>query len=512
MQKVATASEMQEIDRCAIEVYGIPGLVLMENAGRAVVAVLREKFPDITQKRVIVFSGKGNNGGDGFVIARHLFNLGCSVRVCLVGKRSQLKTDAKINADIAFKLGIPIDEIEQTRAIQHDLRHCHIIIDALFGTGLTKAVEGIYAKLIEEINSAEKYVVAVDIPSGIDSDSGRFIGPHIRANLTVALALPKRSHLLYPSADAMGEVRVADIGIPREAIDKQAIHINRVEEEDIRALFKKRPANTHKGSYGHVLVIAGSKGKCGAAGLTGIAALRIGAGLVTLAVPASCHQALEFNPLETMTISLPETKNGSIDISAKDLLLEQCRGKTAVAIGPGISTEPETVQLLHELIPELECPMVIDADGLNCLALGLLPRLKAPAVLTPHPKEMARIAELTTQEILDNRIEVAFRFATKNSVGLVLKGAGSLMAFPDGSVYINPTGNPGMATGGSGDVLTGMIASLLAQGFDIKSATLAGTYIHGLTGDVYARENSETTLIAGDLLRTLPASLKRILP
>jgi NAD(P)H-hydrate epimerase len=305
-----------------------------------------------------------------------------------------------------------------------------------------------------------------------------------------------------------------DIGIPQSAIDKQSINVNWVEEKDIAAMFKKRAVNTHKGTYGHVLVIAGSRGKCGAAGLAAIAGLRIGAGLVTIAAPKSCLLALEFNPLEAMTIALPETKNGAIDASAKTLLLAQMQGKTAVAIGPGISTEPETVQLIRELLPALACPLVIDADALNCLAQcdGLLSQLKAPAILTPHPKEMSRISGLSVQEILDDRIGVASRFAAKNSVGLILKGAGSVLAFPDGSVYINPTGNPGMATGGSGDVLTGMIAGLLAQGFDIKSAALAGAYIHGLAGDIYARENSETNLIAGDLLRSLPASLKRILP
>lgn len=514
MRKVVTASEMQAIDRCAIDEHGIPGVVLMENAGSAVVAVLREKFPDIPQKQVIVFSGKGNNGGDGFVIARHLFNLRVSVRVCLLGKMSELKSDAKINADVALNIGVPVDEIDKTSAFRHHLRHSHIVVDAIFGTGLTKAVEGFHALVIDEINASGKYVVAVDIPSGIDSDSGKLIGPHIQASLTVALALPKRCHLSYPSANAMGEVRIVDIGIPAKAVDKHASHLNMVEEEDIRALFGKRQADAHKGSYGHVLVIAGSKGKCGAAGLTGVAALRIGAGLVTLAVPESCHSALEFNPLETMTLSLPETKNGGICPSAKAILLKNLKGKSSVAIGPGISTEPETAQFLRELLPSIECPMVIDADGLNCLAqyIDLLGNLKAPAALTPHPKEMSRISGLSMEEVLGKRIETASQFAVRHSVGVVLKGAASVMAFPDGSVYINPTGNPGMATGGSGDVLTGIIAGLLAQGFDMKSATLAGTYIHGLTGDIYANENSETSLIAGDLLRTLPASLKRILP
>lgn len=514
MQKVVTASEMQAIDRCAIKKFGIPGIVLMENAGRSMAMILRGTFPDLTQKKVLIFSGKGNNGGDGFVIARHLFNMGVSVEVCLTGKRSLLKADAKTNADIAYHLGIPIYENKKIQTIRQHLNECHIIVDALFGTGLTKAVSGNLAKIIDEINAAGKYVISVDIPSGIDSDSGQLIGTHVKAQLTVALALLKRSHLLYPAADAMGEVRLADICIPRQAVSQQSISVNRVEEIDVRVMFKKRPADSHKGNYGHVLVIAGSKGKCGAAGLSAIAALRAGAGLVTLATPESCHRTLASNPFEAMTIPLPETKNGGIDISALDLLLKECHGKTAIAIGPGISTDPQTIELLRELLPALECPIVIDADGLNCLGQckGLLSQLKSKTVLTPHPKEMSRISKLTVQEILNNRIDIASKFATKNSVSLVLKGVNSIMAFPDNSVFINSTGNPGMASGGSGDVLTGIIAGLLAQGFDIKSATIAGTYIHGLTGDIYAQENSETTLIAGDLLRTLPASLKRFLP
>lgn len=516
MHKIATAEEMQAIDQFAIGDCGISGAVLMENAGIGVVSCLWQKFPDLKQKKVLVFSGKGNNGGDGFVIARHLFNQGVDVQVFLLGKRAQLKQDAKTNAATAFKIGVPIQEIHEKNleSVEHPLRHCHIVIDAIFGTGLKAAAGGLYEQVIQKINAAEKFVVAVDIPSGIDSDTGQLMGAHIRAGLTVALALMKRSHLLFPAAEAMGEIKVADIGIPQQAVDHQAVAINLVEEADVRSFFKKRPADTHKGNYGHVLVIGGSRGKGGAAGLAAMAALRSGAGLVTLAVPEGCNQSLEFNPLEAMSLPLPETKNGSIDLSAKDLILEQCRGKSAVAVGPGISTDPETVALLEEILPRIECPLVIDADGLNCLALskGLLSKLPPNTVLTPHPKEMARMCGTDTKAVLAQRIETASQFAAKHSICLILKGAGTLSAFADGTVYINPTGNPGMATGGSGDVLTGIAAGLLAQGFETKAACIAAVYLHGLAGDIYAEENSETSLIAGDLFRNLPQTMKRILP
>ncbi|MFQ5672695.1 MAG: NAD(P)H-hydrate dehydratase [Nitrospinales bacterium] len=520
MRKIATAGEMQAIDRFTIEDCGIPGLALMENAGIRVADMVWARFAGqggaSLPGKVLVFAGKGNNGGDGFVVARHLFNRGADVQVFLLGKRAGLKQDAKTNADSAFRIGVPIKEINEKtlKSCDHPLRHCRIVIDAIFGTGLTSAVGGLYEKVIKKINSAGKYVVSIDMPSGIESDGGGIIGPHVAADLTVALGLMKRSHLLFPAAEAMGEVRVADIGLPARAVDRQPVGVYLVEEADIRRCFPKRPADSHKGHYGHVLVIGGSRGKGGAAGLAAVAALRAGAGLVSLALPENCHRSLEFNPLEVMSIPLPETAGGAIDCSAGEIILKHCRGKTAVVIGPGISTGKETVQLLEEVLPRIECPLVVDADGLNGIALskGLISRLPPHTVLTPHPKEMARICGKETREILQNRIEAAREPATKNLLCVVLKGARTLIAVPDGTVYVNPTGNPGMATAGSGDVLAGLVAGLAAQGLDPKSACISAVYLHGLAGDMFAAESSQTSLIAGDLLRCLPEAMKRILP
>jgi NAD(P)H-hydrate epimerase len=515
LQKIVTASEMQAIDRTAIEKFGIPGLVLMENAGLAAASLLHENIPDLAEKKVLIVCGKGNNGGDGFVIARHLFIDGVQVNILLLGKRQQLKSDARINADIAFKMGIPIHEVtdKNLSTQSHLFRHCHIIVDALFGTGLSKPAGGLYEKVIKKINSAKKYVFAVDIPSGVDSDTGHLIGPHIKATVTGALALLKRSHLLFPAADSMGEVQILDISIPHEAIEKQYIPVSWLEFNDMQSLTPQRQANTHKGEYGHTLVLAGSKGKGGAAGLTGLAALRAGAGLVTLAVPESCHLALEFNPLETMTVSLPETKSGCISTKAIDTILESLKGKNSLAVGPGLSTDKETVQLLEAFLPQVECPMVIDADGINALGKSgkLIDQIHAETVLTPHPKEMSRLSGWSVQDILSQRIERASEYAQDHNVTLLLKGARTVMAFADGRVLINPTGNPGMATAGSGDVLTGLIAGLISQGLSAPSATSTAAFIHGMAGDIYVEANHEVPLIASDLLDKIPEAVKRIL-
>lgn len=506
---------MQAADRTAIEQFKIPGLILMENAGRSVVDLMFTRIPGLTDKKITVLAGKGNNGGDGFVIARHLHQAGVTVHVLLAGKVADLKGDARTQADIAVALGIPVAELNERNlnAQNHSLRHSHILVDALFGTGLSKPATGLYAKLIQKINTAKKYVVAVDLPSGIDADSGQILGPCVKADLTAALALFKRSHLIHPAAECMGEVVKLDIGIPAQAVEAQNIPVTLVEGSDITALLPKRKPNTHKGNYGHTLVIGGSRGKAGAAGLTALAALRAGAGLVTLAIPASCNAALELHPLEAMTLPLPETPAGTIASDAADLCLKNLKNKSALAIGPGLTTHKGVQDFLETLLPEVTCPVVIDADGLNSLAKipGLLAKMKAEVVLTPHPKEMARLINSTTKAVQARRIETAQEFAQAHGVTVLLKGAPTLVALADGRVRLNPTGNPGMATGGTGDVLTGMIAGFLAQGLSSSDAAIAGAYLHGLTGDRVADELSETSLIAGDLLRALPETLKQIL-
>ncbi len=515
MLPVVTAEQMQAIDRQAIDGLKIPGITLMENAGVGIVREMQSCFPDLSQKKVFIFCGKGNNGGDGFVIARHLFGMGAKVQVLLAGKLSELKGDADTSAVCAQKIGVQVDELcsENLHQYDHKLRHCDLIIDAVFGTGLNKPVTGLMAEVIEKINQFEKFVVSVDINSGVDSDSGQLIGPYVKSDLTLALACWKQSHLLHPAAGVMKTTRLIGIGIPDEAHEKQNIRVQLSEEADIKSYFRKRDPNSHKGSYGHVLVLAGSRGKEGAAGLTALAVLRSGAGLCTLALPAnSCQKTA--HPMEVMTVPLPETVNGTLALNAKEPILELLEGKSAVAIGPGITTDPETVALIGELLPLIQCPLVLDADALNAISShkNWLEQLKCKTVLTPHPKEMSRLIGVSTAEIQKKRITTAAQFASKHSLTLLLKGSPSLIAAADGSIVINPTGNAGMATAGSGDVLTGIIAGLMAQGLAPESAAIAGAYIHGLAGDHFAETESQTTLIAGDILRCLPQSLKRILP
>ena len=516
MLPVVTAEQMRAIDRHAIDELGIPGIVLMENAGSGVVREMLKFSPDLSRKNIFIFCGKGNNGGDGFVIARHLLHLGSKVRILLAGKLSELKGDAQVNANSSLNMGIQVEELSADNLHQsdHKLRHCDIIVDAVFGTGLNKPASGFMEKVIDKINQFEKFVVSVDINSGVDSDSGQLIGPHVLSDLTFALACWKPSHLLHPSVGIMKETRLIDIGIPTMAIKTQAIQVHKLEADDIKSYFNKRASNTHKGSYGHALVLAGSRGKSGSAGLTALAVLRSGAGLCTLALPASCQKAFEVHPLEVMTLPLAETENGTLALKAKESILDLIKGKSALAIGPGITTDPETVALLGDLLPSIQCPLVLDADALNAIAShkNWLELLQSETVLTPHPKEMSRLMGLPTSEIQSNRIAITAKFARDHSVTVVLKGSPSLIGFSDGSVVVNATGNAGMATGGSGDVLTGIITGFMAQGLSSEQATLAGVYVHGQAGDDFDDAESQTTLIAGDLLRCLPETLKQLLP
>ena len=504
---------MRAIDRWAIDEMGIPGIVLMENAGTTIVRRLAEIIPGLSSKKIIIFCGKGNNGGDGFVMARHLAELGANVTVLLAGLITELKGDAKTNALSAKNLGIPIQELNTKNINKFDrkLSHSDIIVDALFGTGLSKPAACFMETVINKINQHEKFTVSIDINSGIDADSGMLIGPHVFSDLTFALASMKKSHLLHPAASAMKKVELLDIGIPNYI--EQDIQVHLLEEKDIKSIFQSRRKDTHKGNFGHVLVLAGSTGKAGAAGLTALAALRAGCGLCTLALPETCQKAFELHPMEVMTVPLPETQSGTLSIKAKEPILRLLEGKSVVAMGPGLTTEPETVKLIGEILPFIKCPLILDADAINALEkhVDWLDDLKS-VVLTPHPKEMSRLTGLSTQEIQKNRISAATEFAQKKSLILLLKGAPSLIATPDGNVYINPTGNPGMATGGSGDVLTGIIAGLAAQNISPKNASIAGAYIHGYSGDIFSENETQTSLIAGDLLRNLPNALKQVLP
>lgn len=508
--KVANSQEIRRIDRRAIEKYGMPGTVLMENAGREVVLAMIERYGNFEGKRISIIAGKGNNGGDGFVIARHLYNRGATVEVFLLGKSSDIKGDAKINLSILKKFSIPFYEKFSLKELNIHLKHSDIIVDAIFGTGLSSEVKKPFSDAINLINSSGKPVVSVDIPSGISSDTGEVLGIAVKANLTVTFVLPKRGILLFPGAEYAGVVKVTDIGIPARVIEEENIRCNLLTKEEIKALLPGRKPDSHKGSFGHLLVIAGSVGKTGAAAMTGLSALRVGAGLVTIATPASLNNILEVKLTEVMTLPLPETDDHSISMSAENILGKIMPEMSTIAIGPGLSTNPETVRLVKRLVTKIDKPTVIDADGVNALVgyLDILKRSKFPLILTPHPGEMARLIGKTSKEVQKNRIGIAQDFAMKHRVYLMLKGARTVFSDPYGNVYINTTGNPGMATAGTGDVLTGMISGLIAQGIDPLSALKSGVYIHGLAGNLAAEEFGEMGMVAGDMIAKIPEAIK----
>jgi NAD(P)H-hydrate epimerase len=513
--KVLTSAQMKEIDRKTIEEIGIPGPVLMENAGIQITRVLLSRFPRIADENILIVAGKGNNGGDGLVVARHLFNYGAQPKVLLLSAKQEVKGDAALNLSIAEKMGVKIEEvtnIENWKRHKNELFRASLIVDAIFGTGLLKAAEGLYAAAIEDINKTRAFKVAVDIPSGLSSDTHKIMGPTVKADLTAALAAPKIGHVLPPAEDYIGELVISNISIPPSLLEDESLKLELLEKEDIKPFLKKRKRDSHKGTYGHLFIVSGSLGKTGAAAMAAKAALRMGAGLVTVGTPQSCLPLVARSMTELMSEPLPETPQKTISVDALPAIQGLLKGKDALLIGPGISTNPSTAKLVLSLLPKLTVPVVIDADGLNILAenLDVLKSLTKPAVLTPHPGEFARLVGLAINDVLDHRLELVPQFAEKYGVHLVLKGYRTLIASPQGNVFINSTGNPGMATGGSGDVLSGMIAALIIQEKDILGATLAAVYLHGLSGDIGAKKLGERSLIAGDLIKFIPQALREV--
>lgn len=509
--RAATAAEMREIDRIAINDYGIPGVVLMENAGVSVVRMLESKWELLAERKFCILAGKGNNGGDGYVIARHLSNQGAKVKVFLLGEKAAVSGDAQINLDIIDKMGIDTIEISNERdwdKVRVAVTFSDCLIDALLGTGFRGEVSGDMARLIDIINAAGKPVVAVDIPSGVEADTGKVCGKAVQASYTVTFGLPKPGLFLYPGAEYTGDLTVADIGIPTSVIAGQNIKQNIIMADAVRAIIPRRSPAAHKGMSGRVLVVAGSRGLSGAAAMAAEGALRAGAGLVTLAAPGCLQDVLAMKLTEVMTKPLAEIEAGSINREAVSDIIRLSAGNDVLAIGPGIGREEETAAAVRETITTAECPIVIDADALNALAgnTNLLNECAALPVLTPHPGEMARLTGLSTESVNADRIAIARQAAAEWGSIVVVKGASTVVAFPDGEVYINTTGNAGMATGGTGDVLTGIIAGLIAQGLSSHDAAVAGVYIHGLAGDV-AAQAGRIGMVATDLLKAVPAAM-----
>ncbi len=515
--KVLTSKQMKEIDRVTIEEMGISGPTLMENAGLKIFQNIQKRFSELNKEKIVIVAGKGNNGGDGFVVARHFFNHGTDPEVLLLASKKEVKGDAALNLKIADEIGIKIHEINSPKDLnlqKGKILKATLIIDAIFGTGLTKPVEGLYVKVIELINKSKAYRVAVDIPSGLSSDTFQIIGPCVKADLTVTLAALKISHVFPPAEEYVGELEVADISIPSSLFDKEDLKLEFVEEKTVAPYFMKRQRDAHKGTYGHLFILSGSLGKTGAAVMAGKAALKMGAGLVTVGTPESCIPIVARSMDELMTEPLPETPEKTLSYEALDRVLSLLDGKDALMIGPGISTHPSTAEFVLSLLPKIKTPVVIDADALNILASKpeVIKSLPKPAVLTPHPGEFARLLNLSTKEVVEKRLELVPQFAAEHGVYLVLKSYRTLTAAPNGKVYINSTGNPGMATAGSGDVLSGMMASMIIQEKNLLEAVLAAVYIHGLSGDLGVEKLGEKPLVAGDIIRYLPKSIKLLNP
>jgi len=498
--KILTAAEMREVDRRTIEA-GIPGIVLMENAGHRVVEFLAERFAPLAGQRIVVLCGKGNNGGDGLVVARQLHTRFApdALHVVLLADPAELKGDAAANLACLLAAGGTVE-----REIPAEARAATLVVDALLGTGVSGAATGRMLQGIREINHGFPLaaVVAVDLPSGMPGDSGEPAGEFARADYTVTFTAPKVAHAMPPNCDHIGELIVGPIGSPPEFYADAWLAL--VEPAMFGELLAQRERAGHKGTYGHVLVVAGSRGKTGAAAMAGLAALRAGAGLVTVASAESAIAEIASHAPELMTEPLAETPDGSI---APDAELERItKGKTVIAIGPGLGRAPQIAAMVHALAGTFEGPMVLDADALVGQVGGVPSRVR---ILTPHPGEMARLTGNTTAEVQADRIGTARTYATQHGVTLVLKGQRTVIAFPDGRVWINPTGTPAMGKGGSGDILTGMIAGLVAQ-FPERAdqAVAAAVYLHGLAGQLGAQALGEKCLIATDILQYLPDAME----
>jgi len=504
--KIATREIVREIDRLTIEKYGIPGLVLMENAGRASADVLLDNFA--YAEKVAIFAGGGNNGGDGFVIARHLISEGLDVDTYIVSHPKKYKGDALTNYKALVKTGGNIVELKDNL---RKYKQADIIVDALFGTGLDREVTGFYKKVIEFINSQGVPTLAVDLPSGLDANTGYPLSTAILADITVTFVLPKLGISIYPGVEYAGEIYVADITTPNFLEDD--IPYELLSSESVDEILMPRYEDTHKGTYGHLFILAGSPGKSGAAALAALGAQRSGTGLVTVGIPKSLNPIMEQKTTEAMTEPLPETDLETFGLVSLDRAMEIAKEKkTAIAIGPGISTTRETQEFLYEIIRNSNLPMLIDADAITLVAENpeILKEAKAPIVLTPHPGEMAKLARISTEEVQADRIGVALDFSAKYNVYLVLKGARSIISTPEGEIFINTTGNAGMASGGMGDVLTGIIGGFLAQRLDPVDACKLGVFAHGLAGDLVAHENGEAGMIASDVANALPKAISQI--
>jgi ADP-dependent NAD(P)H-hydrate dehydratase / NAD(P)H-hydrate epimerase len=526
--KILTAAQMREADRLTTERYGISSIELMENSGTAIAEFLRDKFPDIARRKILVLCGKGNNGGDGLVVARLLKHFGSAAVVLLFANPGSIEGDAAVNLK-RWRQGLGemyvVTSDAEWESARGALAEADLIVDALLGTGLRGPVEGLLGAVIQDLNEArakrlgKRVVVAVDMPSGLASDTHDFGGPVVSADFTVTLTAPKVGQLVLPHSSCCGVLLIKDIGTPLELLESDPhLKIHWIEPAEFRGLTLVRDAGSNKGTYGHALIVAGSLGKSGAAILAARGTLRSGAGLVTVATPQDVLPTVAAGMPEMMTAPLAATEVGTASLRNLDYgkFSEILHGKSVLAIGPGLSTQSETQQFIRLVVAQTELPIILDADGLNAfdgMAATLNERPAAAMVLTPHPGEMARLLGITVKEVQARRLEVALEAAGRWRAYVILKGFHTILATPSGNAYVNTTGNPGMATGGTGDVLTGILAGLTAQfGVEDWAQVLSlGVYVHGLAGDIAASRVGEAPLIASDVIEAIPEAYARVL-
>ena len=526
--KILTAAQMGEVDRLTTERYLMPSILLMENAGRAFVDELEKACPELDARRIVILCGRGNNGGDGFVAARYLALRNTKPSILLFSDPDKLKGDARTNWEIARAMGIPIEVLATSAEAKSYLKKAQspdVVIDALFGTGLTKPIGPEFRPMVEWINqaSAHAFVAAIDIPSGLFADSPAIPGPAVKAHLTVTFSALKLAHVSPPASDYSGKVILVPIGSPSALFENPQYKMNLIDLAQVRRTLPRRAPDSHKGTFGHVYVVAGSSGKSGAALMTGLAALRSGVGLVTLWLPKSLQRNVIGKFPELMTEFLPETEEATSDRAGAARVLQQLANVEALVLGPGMTMHPSTRKLIWELVHHSPVPVVLDADGINAFVPPAEPLRNEegqPVVITPHPGEMARLIGKKISDVQKNRLETACDCAARYRCYVVLKGFQTAIATPTGEIYINSTGNPGMATGGTGDILAGMMGRFVAawknqadreNSADLADYISAAVYLHGLAGDLAAENEGMESLIATDLITYLPKAFKKVL-
>ncbi len=504
--KASTVAQMRDLDRSAVEKFGIPNDLLMENAGQAVYFVILKEF-GVKNKKFVVFCGGGNNGGDGLVVARKIHSSGGEVKIFLLGDETKFKGATGRNFEIVSKMPIEISKVGSIDAIKSVVHHSDAVVDAIFGTGLAREVAGIYEDVIQLINESKKIVFSVDIPSGINGDTGEVMGVGVKAAYTITFGLPKIGNMLYPGYEYCGKLYVSHISFPPSLYNADSVKV----EINAPIELPRRNRDSHKGDFGEALFIAGATSYLGAPYFSALSFLKAGGGYSRLAAPLSISAFLANKGSEIVFAPQKETLSGSIALGNEDELLKLSEKVDMVVIGPGISLDEETQGLVRRLAQEITKPLLIDGDGITAVAqdMEVIKKRKAETILTPHLGEMSRIAGMGIGEISKNKIEILQRTAKELDASIVLKGAHSLIGYPDGAVYINLSGNPGMATAGSGDVLTGAIAAMFGLGLSLRDAVRTGVFMHGFSGDLAAKGKGEDGVIAQEILDYLPMAMKK---